>query len=178
MQTFTHYMHRWANSTSPRNFIFKNIWPSSHLKFVRDKNHVLLYLDKSATVVISGTLINIAFCLKWLHRLRTETLPLKVTEIIQAISELQSALVDLSLSPLNQQFYLLAENWYFNGGPMVLSTTQTFSSSSLSCSTQHTKHHLMLSQLHWKCISPVLADWFSPRLERGKLMGPSLHTSH
>lgn len=58
MQTFTHYVHKWANSTPPRNLIFKNIWPSSHLKFVHDKNHVLLYLDKSATVVISGMLIN------------------------------------------------------------------------------------------------------------------------
>lgn len=58
MQTFTHYMHRWANSTSPRNLIFKNIWPWSHLKFVHDKNHILLYLDKAATVVISGMLIN------------------------------------------------------------------------------------------------------------------------
>lgn len=61
MQTFTHYMHRWANSTSPRNLIFKNIWPSSRLKFVCDKNHVLLYLDKSATVVTRGMLINTAF---------------------------------------------------------------------------------------------------------------------
>lgn len=58
MQTFTDYMHRWANSTSPRNLIFKNIWPSSLIKFVHDKNHVLLYLDKSATVVISRLLIN------------------------------------------------------------------------------------------------------------------------
>lgn len=61
MQTFTHYMHRWANSTSPRNSIYKNIWPSSRLKFVRDKNHVFLYIDKSATVVISGLLINTTF---------------------------------------------------------------------------------------------------------------------
>lgn len=61
MQTFTHYMHRWANSISPRNLIFKNIRPSSLIKFVHDKNHILLYLDKSTTVVVSRLLINTTY---------------------------------------------------------------------------------------------------------------------
>lgn len=85
-------------------------------------------------------LINTTVLFEITPQIQTETLSLKHTEVIQAISEVWSTLPDLSPSPLNQQFHPLAENWYFIGSPMVFSTTQMFSSSLLSCSTQHTKH--------------------------------------
>lgn len=138
MQTFTHYMHRWANSISPRNLIFKNIRPSSLIKFVHDKNHVLLYLDKSTTVVVSRLLINTTYSFEITPKIQNWNTAIKRyrNNSSNSWSLVNSAwFVTITSEPAISS---LAENWYFIGGPMVLSTTQLFSSSPLSCNTQYT----------------------------------------